>query len=49
MGVISSLFNGAFAILIGIFLGFVIAGIIGVIVWGIITLRDKIRYRNDPK
>jgi len=47
MGILSSLFTGFFAVIVGIFLGFIVAGIIGVIVWGIVTLRNRLRHRHD--
>lgn len=43
MNIIETLFTGASAILIGIFLGFIIAGIIGVIVWGLVGLRNRMK------
>ena len=47
MGIISTLFTGAYAVFIGIFLGFIIAGVIGIIVYGIVKLRDRFRYRKN--
>lgn len=41
MGIISTLFTGVGAVIIGIFLGFVVALIIGAIVYGIIKLRER--------
>ena len=41
MGIISTLFTGVGAVIIGIFLGFLVALIIGAIVYGIIKLRER--------
>lgn len=43
MSIIETLFTGASAILIGIVLGFIIAGIIGVVVWGLVGLRNRMK------
>jgi hypothetical protein len=41
MDIISTIFTATGAVIIGIVLGFIIAGIIGVIVYGIIKIRDR--------
>ena len=46
-GILSTLFTGIGAIVIGIFLGFIIALIIGAVVYGIINLRDRWRNKNN--
>jgi uncharacterized membrane protein YraQ (UPF0718 family) len=45
MGILSTVFTGIGAIIIGILLGIIIAGIIGAIVYGIVKLRDRRRDR----
>jgi Na+-driven multidrug efflux pump len=40
-GIISTLFTGVGAVIIGIFLGFVVALIIGAIIYGIVKLRER--------
>jgi hypothetical protein len=47
MGIISTLFTGVGAIVIGIFLGFVIALILGATIYGIIKLRE--RWQNQKR
>lgn len=47
MNIIESLFTGASAILIGIVLGFIIAGIIGVVVWGLVGLRNRMKNEDE--
>ncbi|MGZ4857506.1 MAG: hypothetical protein ACXVH2_10230 [Methanobacterium sp.] len=41
MGIISTIFTAIEAVIVGIVLGYIIAGIIGVIVLGIVTIRDR--------
>ena len=41
MDIISTIFTATGAVILGIVLGFFIAGIIGVIVYGIIKIRDR--------
>ncbi|MBZ2166869.1 hypothetical protein [Methanobacterium spitsbergense] len=43
MGIINTLFTGIGALFIGILLGFIIAGIIGAIIYGIIKLRERLQ------
>jgi hypothetical protein len=43
MGIISTIFTAIEALVIGVFLGFIMAGIIGVIVLGIIKIKDRIK------
>ena len=42
---INTVFTGIGAIIIGIILGFLIAGIIGIIIYGIIKIRDRNKYK----
>ncbi len=43
MGIINTLFTGIGALFIGILLGFIIAGIIGAIIYGIVKLRERLQ------
>ena len=43
MGIINTLFTGIGALFVGILLGFIIAGIIGAIIYGIIKLRERLQ------
>jgi hypothetical protein len=43
MDIINTLLDGTVAVAVGIVLGFIIAGIIGVTVLGIITARKRLR------
>lgn len=43
MDIISTLFDGVVAVAVGIFLGLIIAGVIGVIVLGIVTARKRLK------
>ena len=43
MGIINTLFTGIGALFIGILLGFIIAGVIGVIIYAIIKLRERLQ------
>jgi hypothetical protein len=42
---INTVFTGVGAIVIGIVLGFLIAGLIGIIIYGIIKIRDRNKYK----
>ena len=42
---LNALFTGIGAIIIGIVLGFLIAGLIGIIIYGIIKIRDRNKYK----
>jgi len=42
---ITALFTGISVIIIGIILGFIIAGVIGIIIYGIIKIRDRNKYK----
>jgi hypothetical protein len=42
---LNALFTGIGAVIIGIVLGFLIAGVIGIIVYGIIKIRDRNKYK----
>ncbi len=43
MGIISTLFTGVGALIVGILLGFIIALIIGATVYGIVKLRERLK------
>jgi hypothetical protein len=45
MGFFSTLFTGAAAIVVGIILGLIIAGIFGFIIYGLVKLRDRNKYK----
>lgn len=47
MDIINTLFTGAAAIVVGVILGFIIAGIIGLIVWGLVVLRDRMKKNEE--
>ena len=47
MGIISTLFTGVGALIVGILLGFLIALIIGAIIYGIVILRDRRRKKQE--
>jgi hypothetical protein len=46
MDIINTLFDGTVAVAIGIILGLIIAGIIGVIVLGIVTARKRLKRKT---
>jgi len=46
MDIISTIFSAIEVLVIGIVLGFIIAGIIGVIVLGIIKIRERIKRKS---
>ena len=45
MAFFSTLFTGAAAIVVGIILGLIIAGIIGFIIYGLVKFRDRNKYK----
>jgi hypothetical protein len=45
MGFFSTLFTGAAAIFIGIILGLILAAVVGFIVYGLVKLRDRNKYK----
>jgi hypothetical protein len=47
MAILDTLFTGIAAIAVGIFLGFVIAGILGFIVYGIIKLKERLQNQSN--
>ncbi len=42
---IAAVFTGISVLVIGIVLGFIIAGVIGIIIYGIIKVRDRNKYK----
>jgi hypothetical protein len=47
MAILDTIFTGITAVAVGIFLGFIIAGILGSIIYGIIKLKE--RWQNKSK
>jgi hypothetical protein len=47
MAILDTLFTGITAIAVGIFLGFIIAGILGSIVYGIIKLKERLQNKSN--
>lgn len=45
MGFFETLFTGAAAIVVGIILGIIIAIVVGFIIYGLVKLRDRNKYK----
>ena len=42
---LGAIFTGVSVLIIGIVLGFIIAGVIGIVIYGIIKVRDRNKYK----